>query len=176
MQETKVFFGSLDPFVIAVSTIIVSILSLIIAFSIRWMAVTPAQWLLPSCIIGVCSAILIGAFLFAPTKFLLETDTVVVCRPVGDVRLAFSEISKVGTDDRWYGLSVKALPGGNSGLFGIYGRFYDKLLGNFHMYGTKAHGSVVITMKHDETVVLTPNEREEFATELKRRLNNLQNN
>ena len=59
----------------------------------------------------------------------------------------------------------------NSGLFGIYGRFYDKLLGNFHMYGTKAHGSVVITMKHDETVVLTPNEREEFATELKRRLN-----
>ena len=56
----------------------------------------------------VCSAILIGAFLFAPTKFLLETDTVVVRRPVGDVRLAFSEISKVGTDDRWYGLSVKA--------------------------------------------------------------------
>jgi hypothetical protein len=88
MLETKVFFGSLDAFVIAVSAIIVAILSSIIAFSIRWMAVTPAQWL---------------------------------------------------------------------------------------MYGTKAHGSVVITMKHDETVVLTPNEREEFATELKRRLNNLQN-
>ena len=51
MRETKVFFGSLDPFVIAVSTIIVSILSSIIAFSIRWMAVTASQWLLPSCII-----------------------------------------------------------------------------------------------------------------------------
>jgi Bacterial PH domain len=70
----------------------------------------------------------------------------------------------------------KGLPGGISGLFGIYGRFYDKLLGNFHMYGTRAHGSVVITMKHDEAVVLTPNEGEEFATELKRRLNNLQSN
>jgi hypothetical protein len=176
MQETRVFFASLDAFVIAVSTLIVSILSAIIAFSIRWMAVTPAQWLLPSCIIVVCSAILIGGFLFAPTKFLLETDAVVVRRPVGDVRLAFSEISQVGTDDRWYGLSAKALPGGNSGLFGVYGRFHDRLLGHFRMYGTKAHGSVVLAMKHDETVVLTPNEREEFATELKRLLNNLQNN
>ena len=40
MQETKVFFGSLDPFVIAVSTIIVSIFSSIVASTRNFWAIS----------------------------------------------------------------------------------------------------------------------------------------
>lgn len=117
----------------------------------------------------ICAAILVGAWAWSPRSFRIADDAIIVDRAIGDVRVPLADVRSVEASDAWLGLSVKKLPGGNSGLFGIYGRFHTAELGDYDMYGRRA-GNTVILHLSEGTVVLTPDEPARFAAEVQAKL------
>lgn len=117
-------------------------------------------------VLAVCGAIAAAAYLYTPTQITLTEKAMRIERPIGPVELPYIAIRGLRVSDEWFGTSLKRPPGGNSGFFGIWGSFRSRALGRYTMYGTKARGAVVITTP-DGTVVVTPDDRERFARELR---------
>jgi hypothetical protein len=119
-------------------------------------------------VITVCGAIAAVAYLYTPNHVALAETVMRIERPIGPVELHYDTIRAVRVSDEWFGTSLKRPPGGNSGFFGIWGSFRSRALGSYTMYGTKARGAVVITTT-DGTIVVTPDDRERFAEDLRTR-------
>ena len=110
-------------------------------------------------------AILVFAWAYSPSGYRIERGAVVIDRPAGSIRIPLGSISGISLVDGWLGVSMKTFPGGNSGLFGITGTFYNAKLGNFRMYGRRASGAVVLQTA-DGPIVVTPGDRDLFARTL----------
>ncbi len=113
--------------------------------------------------IVLCLSILVGTYLYSPRAYRIEKSAVVIERPIGDVSIPFTSVRSVTPMDECLGGSWKTL--GNSGLFGIYGRFYNKTLGHFRMYAQRT-GAAVLLRTDREPIVVTPDDRERFIREL----------
>lgn len=81
--------------------------------------------------------------------------------------IPLSSISEVAPLDVFLGLSLKAPPGGNGGLCGIYGTFYRRVIGRYQMYGRVASGAVLLETASGK-VVLTPEHRDASMTALRK--------
>ncbi len=117
----------------------------------------------------ICVAIPVGAYLWGPRGYEITSTTLVVKRPIGNVDIPLSTVRGVRTSDRFMGLSLKTFPGGNSGLFGMYGTFYSSDLGHFRMYSQRA-SKLVILETTGQPVVISPDDRERFISDLQERL------
>ena len=162
---------SRDRFVTIVTGLIlmlfgVLVMSALLAFNTAPRAITVLALIL---VITVCGAIAAVAYLYTPNGVALTDKVVRIERPIGPLELGYDTIRTVRVSNEWFGTSLKRPPGGNSGFFGIWGSFRSKALGSYTMYGTKARGAVVITTT-DGTIVVTPDDRERFAEELKARV------
>ena len=141
------------------------VFSAMLAFNTAPRAITVLALIL---VMAVCGAIAAVAYLYTPNRVALAERVMRIERPIGPVELQYDTIRTVRVSDEWFGTSLKRPPGGNSGFFGIWGSFRSRALGRYTMYGTKARGAVVITTT-DGTVVVTPDDRERFAEELRTR-------
>lgn len=112
-------------------------------------------------------AIAVYAYAYAPTAYRVDDDELRIERPAGDVIVALASISDVTPLDPFLGWSLKALPGGNSGLFGIYGTFYRRDIGKFQMYARRA-GKTVLVATRDGAMVVGPERRDEFIARVRR--------
>ena len=160
-----------DGFVRAVTVGITAILLIVIFALLRaglGAAGTTQRAMLGVGVLG-CLAILIGAWAYAPTGYALDGGSLIIRRPAGDVSVALDEIREVRVDSSWLGASMKPFPGGNSGLFGLYGSFRNSKLGDFKMYGRRARGAVVMRLPDDEVIVITPEEPEKVVREIEKR-------
>jgi Bacterial PH domain len=117
----------------------------------------------------ICVAIPVGAYLWGPRGYELTATSLVVHRPIGDVDIPLSTMRGARLIDRFMGLSLKTFPGGNSGLFGMYGTFYNSELGHFHMYSQRASKLVVIETT-GRPIVISPDDRDRFVSDLQERL------
>ena len=88
--------------------------------------------------------IAVYAYVYTPKAFHLGEGVLRIERPAGDVTIPLPSVSEVKPLDVFLGLTLKALPGGNSGLFGIYGAFYRTDLGKFQMYSRRANQTVLL--------------------------------
>lgn len=119
---------------------------------------------IPLCLgIVMCLSILVGTYLYSPRAYRIEKSAVVIERPIGDVSIPFTSVRSVTPMDECIGGSWKTL--GNSGLFGIYGTFYNKKLGHFRMYAQRTSAAVILHTDR-EPIVVTPDDRERFIREL----------
>jgi len=92
----------------------------------------------------------IGVYAYActPKAFHLGDGVLRIERAAGDVTIPLASLSEVKPLDVFLGLTLKAPPGGNSGLFGIYGTFYRTDLGKFQMDSRRASQTVLLVTNH----------------------------
>ena len=88
------------------------------------------------------------AYVYTPKAFQLGGGVLRIERPAGEVAIPLDSVSDVKPLDVFLGLTLKAPPGGNSGLFGIYGTFYRTDLGKFQMDSRRASQTVLLVTNH----------------------------
>lgn len=112
------------------------------------------------------AGITVVAYVYTPRAFHLGDGVIRIERPASDVTIPLASVSEVKPLDVFLGLTLKALPGGNSGLFGIYGTFYRTELGKFQMYSRRANQTVLLVTS-DGNVVVAPERRDEFIASVR---------
>ena len=110
--------------------------------------------------------ITIYAYVYTPKAFHLGEGVLRIERSAGDVTIPLASISEVKSLDVFLGLTLKAPPGANSGLFGIYGTFYRTELGKFQMYSRRANQTVLLVTTTGN-VVVAPERRDEFIASVR---------
>lgn len=106
----------------------------------------------------------LGALL-APRRYALGNGRLTIERRLGSIEIPFASIRSaerlegVRLTDSWRVL-------GSGGLFGYYGRFRNKKLGDFRMYATRGQGYVLV--RADNPYVLTPDSPERFIEAINR--------
>jgi len=160
----------MDGFVFWMTVAILALFAFVVFATATAAAKRPGGILL---MVGVVAAtifvVAIGvyAYAYAPKAFHLQDGELRIERVAGDVRIPLAVVSDVKPLDLFLGLSLKAPPGGNSGLFGIYGTFYRSQIGKFQMYSRRASRTVLL--ETDEgAVVVGPENRDEFIASVRR--------
>ena len=97
---------------------------------------------------------------YAPRGFLVDETGVTVVRKISPVHIERNAIRRVThiEADRFM-KSTRVW--GNGGLFGYYGSFRNKALGNFKMFATNRGNGILI--EGDTTYVITPERPDEFV-------------
>jgi len=110
---------------------------------------------------AIAIAVLAMAWLLAPRGFALRGRDLLVERRLRPVRIRLVDIHSVG--QLAPGEAARALRlGGNGGLFGHYGRFWNRRLGSFRLYATRRSGLVRVDTA-EERFVLSPADPEAFV-------------
>jgi hypothetical protein len=106
------------------------------------------------------------AYAYTPKAFHVGDGVLRIERPASDVNIPLASVVEAKPLDVFLGLTLKAPPGGNSGLFGIYGTFYRAELGKFRMYSRRANQTVLLVTNRGN-VVVGPDRRDEFVASIR---------
>ncbi len=115
-------------------------------------------------IVGLLVAIYSITFLLHPVNYRVETNEIIIHRPLNDIRINKDNIKSVQILEegvlRW---SVRTF--GVGGLFGYFGKFANSKLGNMTWYATRRNNAVLVQTT-DKKIIITPNEPEKFVQAL----------
>jgi len=115
----------------------------------------------------VSLVLLLGlAYAFAPNGYRLESDALVIERPIGPLSIPLAGLQTVGPYTR-EGYSIVGYR--NGGLFGVYGRLRRRSGGWLCFWGRRIKGVVALRFP-DRTVLVMPGDPDGFTRELQSRL------
>jgi len=98
-----------------------------------------------------------GCYLFSVNDYAIDGGNLLIRRPVGDKKIPISEISdarKIEQGEMFGTIRIF----GNGGLFGYYGKFYNRSLGSMTVYTTQRKNRVLLQMKNGKKIVLSPDD------------------
>ncbi len=110
-------------------------------------------------IIFVMVSVAIVCFLFSPKKYVLGNFDIAINRPIGDVVIHVKDITEIR------GINPGELDGtertfGVDGLFGYYGNYYNKRVGNMKWYATRHDNMIMIHTRQGETIIISPDDKD----------------
>lgn len=112
--------------------------------------------------------IFIFSYLFAPKAYKISEDALIVIRPFSNKKFMFSNIKEVRfIENSFKTAGIRTF--GVGGLFGYYGKFYFNNIGSVNMYATKFKNRVLITLKDDKKIIITPDDLN-FSSDLKEKM------
>lgn len=105
------------------------------------------------------------AYLYRPLNYTLTEKDLLIKRPIGTVRIPRVSITAINPIER------KKIRGairtfGVGGLFGYYGKFYTFSIGSMTWYMTNRNKALLLTTTSQRKILISPDERERFQTEL----------
>jgi hypothetical protein len=92
----------------------------------------------------------------APQKYSVDTECLIIHRPLSDMRISLDSIIEVRMVDKSE-LKGMIRTFGVGGLFGNYGKFYTNGLGNITMYGTQSKNYILIRTG-SKKILITPDD------------------
>ncbi len=118
-------------------------------------------------ILALAAALLWSCWALAPRGFTVEPGLVTVDRPIMPVKIELrpGTVVEPAAPGLLYG-SLRTM--GNGGLFGYYGGFWKKGVGNYLLYATRSDRFVSID--NGKKYFLTPDDPELFIEEVRRSL------
>lgn len=122
----------------------------------------PMAWLLPV----PFAVILLLTRAFRPLGYRIASDTLAILRPAGEKRFATADIDAVA-------YPAADPPGVTLGLFrvdgfyGAWGVYWNRSWGRFRVYVTDAAHRVEIRLKDGGRIILSPDDPEGFAADLR---------
>ncbi len=101
--------------------------------------------------------ILLGSYLYAPQKYVLSNDELIIKRPIKERKIKLSDIEeiKIVADTEMKGISRTF---GVGGLFGYYGKYYNSEFGHMTFYTTQRKNRVLLRIKQGEKIIITPDD------------------
>lgn len=123
------------------------------------------QVLILSLVIVSIIGVPLFCFLFRTTGYKIENGNLIILRPARDLQLPLSEIEKVEKIDK-IGLRGTIRTFGVGGLFGYFGKFYNPRIGKMTFYASRRDVGILLKMKNEKLIYISPDEREEFIKDL----------
>jgi hypothetical protein len=105
------------------------------------------------------------AFIFRPVSYEITNDSLIIHRPAKDITIPRERLNKVEIIDKEKMKSKTAVLG-ISGLFGYFGKFENKSIGNFTLYATRRNKTVLIETSDNKKVIVTPDKPSKFVKQL----------
>ncbi|HEX9243560.1 MAG TPA: PH domain-containing protein [Anaeromyxobacter sp.] len=136
------------------------------ALALLWLAWTDGD---PGAmVVAICGALLLAgmvlvAFAWAPRGYVLEGGTLRILRRVGPRELALSRVCAAGPIGPVLRGAIRL--GGSSGMFGWFGRYWTRSLGQLEAHATRTDGLVQLDTP-EERFVLSPEPADRFLDEV----------
>lgn len=102
---------------------------------------------------------------YRTNSYKIEHNEIVIERPFGNKRIpmkSVTETQKIDARDLRY--SIRTF--GNGGLFGNYGKFFNKKFGNMTWYATNLNNAVLLKTDAGKKIIVTPDDHEKFLQEI----------
>jgi hypothetical protein len=128
--------------------------------------------LIHSVVIFVLLATLVVSYLFSTQNYLIDNNELVIKRPISERRISIADIEEirlVGEAD----MTGTIRTFGNGGLFGYYGKYYNKTFGSMTLYTTQRANRVFIRTNSGSKIIISPDDLR-FIDKLKSALSNKQ--
>lgn len=160
-RETKYYKASLDKLSIGISVFIFLLFGGIAAAQLHhYLNAEEAPSYYPIGFTLVFFVIVISvSWLLHPTGYSTNPDRITIHRPLSHVTFHMKDIRKVvavNKDDmRWTARTF-----GNGGLFGYYGKFWNKKFGTMTWYATRRENYILLETFQGKKIVLTPDKKE----------------
>lgn len=98
-------------------------------------------------------------YLWHVKHYVLDTDRLIIKRPISDKVILFSEIAQVFLpDQKEFIRTIRIF--GVGGIFGFYGKFYNTHFGSMTWYVTQNKNRILIELKTGKKIVISPNDVE----------------
>lgn len=114
------------------------------------------------------------AYGFHPSGFILEAGSMIIARPFINKSISYSEVTSIeplDPDDIRNALRTF----GVGGLFGYYGKFYNRKLGAMTWYLTRRDRLVLITTNNTKKIIISPDDPENFIRDFQQRASIIKN-
>jgi hypothetical protein len=99
---------------------------------------------------------------FRPIDYTLSADQLIIHRLLSDVKIERNQIKSVEYVDKdKMGWAIRIF--GVGGLFGYFGKFASKEMGNMTWYATRRDKTVLVTTTGNKKIIVTPDEPEAFV-------------
>jgi hypothetical protein len=159
MRETQYFSASFDNLVKGI-TAFVFILFGVIGY-LSWNSYRQSEGEFPLWVVLLMTSfflLILGiSWALHPTGYSLNPDRLTIHRPFSNIDYHLQEIEKIITpsneDLRW---TMRTF--GNGGLFGIYGKFWNKKFGSMTWYATRKSNFILLELTNNRRIVITPDD------------------
>lgn len=113
-------------------------------------------------------SVFIFCYLFHPNSYSVNDLCLIIHRPIHSRQILLSDIRQireVSKDE----MSWAVRTFGNGGIFGYYGKFYNKTFGSMTWYASRRERFILLDLSNQEKIAITP-DKPDFIFEIKERL------
>jgi len=111
--------------------------------------------------------VLLGCFWYRVTGYQVRADRITISRMASDVDIPIRDIESIEFDPDGMKRSLKVF--GNGGVFGFYGKFWNRKYGKYRAFVTDLK-KVVVIRTGENIFMLSPEEPEKFIEKIKGKL------
>jgi hypothetical protein len=109
---------------------------------------------------------------FHPSYYLLREEEIIIKRPFGNIRIPLSDIENLESlTKEEMGFPIRLFACG--GLFGHYGLYNSKALGNYYMWCTNTNEMLMIVRKNKKVIIISPFKKDIFLQKSRQFLDGL---
>ena len=171
MKDTTYFKASLDRHNLVLSWVVAILLIGVSAFPAIFVALimsleSETTPLFPILFAIPAPLILMVVALFAPRGYMLADEELTVAHHLSAITVPLSSVSEVAI----MSLSKVRRTCGAGGFLGSWGQMQSREVGSFRGYLTKSVGFVVITLKGESPIVVTPDDPKGFVAAIEAEL------
>lgn len=156
----RVFEASMSRVILWVSAFACTILVVggVVAIGVAFQAAVP----MPARMTGLIGGILIISVVpavaaFAPRRYVVCAGDLVIVRLISRISIARANIVEARRIDlKDLGFTIRTA--GSGGLFGVFGYFWSRNIGNFHAYATRQNNYVLVRLGSGMPIVLSPDD------------------
>ncbi len=158
------FKASLDKLAKIITVLVTIIIFVLVIINTMYLNSISKEWNIVISLILLL--IYVGSFIFSPLKYIIKTDEIIIKRFVKSVRIKRIYINSVEIIDKQK-VAGTIRTFGVGGLFGYYGKFWNKNLGSMQWYATQRNNYVLITTSKNKKIILTPDKPIVFVDQFK---------
>jgi hypothetical protein len=103
-------------------------------------------------------------YAFSPLSYELNEKSLIINRPIKNVTLNYSQIKSISKLENGK-LSWSIRTFGVGGLFGYFGKFWNKEFGSMTWYTTRRDKVIMIITNENKRIIITPDDSEKFINE-----------
>ena len=156
--------ASLDKICIIITIAVFLIMIVLTAIAISDLAQIPLnspQEKMAAAGISLTWLALLGAFLFRPLSYTLQSGTLIINRPLRSAVFPLSEITAAEIiHDKMMWRMVRIF--GVGGFFGYFGKFWDSKHKFLTAYGTRGDHKILIHLRSGKKILITPDDIQLF--------------